>query len=89
MKLTEKDKELLSSWGHTEQDFQQIEEAMYSRNTKYDLNGKPIGRDEAIRLLGRRAYLAGLSRSAFHWSASQMTDDGQEIGFDSSHLFRR
>ena len=88
MKLTKKDKDLLFSWGYTERDFPQIEEATRSTKTKYELDGKPIGRDEAIRLLGRMSYLAGLSRSSFHWSASQTTDDGREVQFDSSRLFK-
>jgi len=88
MKLTKKDKDLLFSWGYTERDFPQIEEATHSAKTRYELDGKPIGRDEAIRLLGRMAYLAGLSRSSFHWSASQMTDDGREVLFDSRRLFK-
>lgn len=89
MKLTKKDKDLLSSWGYTERDFSQIEEAMRCDKTKYDLDGKPIGREKAIQLLGRLKYLAGISRSAFHWSAAQMTDDGREVGFDSRRLFKK
>lgn len=88
MKLTRKDKELLFSWGYTEQDFPQIEEATHSTKTKYELDGNPIDRAEVIRLLGRKAYLSGIARSAFHWSAMRETDDGRTIGFDSSRLFR-
>jgi len=88
MKLTEKDKDLLSSWGYTERDFPQIEEATYSTKTKYELEGKPIDREEAIRLLGRLTYLSGISRSAFHWSAARETDDGRVVLFDSSRLFK-
>ena len=88
MKLTKKDKDLLFSWGYTERDFPQIEEATRSAKTKYKLDGKPIGRAEAICLLGRLTYLSGIARSAFHWSAIRETDDGREILFDSSRLFK-
>ncbi len=88
MKLTKEDKDLLLSWGHTEQDLPQIKEATCSTKTKYELEGEPIDRDEAIRLLGRTAYLSGISRSAFHWSAARETDDGRVVYFDSSRLFK-
>lgn len=88
MKLTPKDRELLLSWGHDEKDLQQIEEATHSAKTSYELDGAPIKRDEAIRLLGRETYLSGLSRSAFHATAARWTDDGREVYFDSSRLLR-
>ena len=87
MKFTKKDKNFLFSLGYTERDLPQIEEATHSTKTKYNLDGKPIGREEAIQLLGRQKYLTGISRSAFHWSAARMTDDGRTVMFDSSRLF--
>ena len=86
MKLTNEDKKILRSFGHPDSDFAQIEEA--AGKTKYDLDGKRISRAKVIELIGRKQFLAGLSRSAFHWSAAQLTDDGMEIGFDSSAYFR-
>lgn len=86
MKLTNKDKKILRSFGHSDSDFVQIEEA--AGKTKYDLEGKRISRAKVIELIGRKQFLAGLSRSAFHWSAAQLTDDGMEVGFDSSAYFR-
>jgi hypothetical protein len=88
VKLTPEDRELLLSWGHDEKDIQQIEEATHSNKTSYDLDGTPIGREEAIRLLGRKEYLSGISRSAFHGTSVRWTDDGKEVFFDSSRLFR-
>ena len=88
MKLTAQDKEWLRNWGHDDRDFPQIEEAMHGRKTIYDLDGRRITRERAIRLLGRKAYIAGIARSAFHYSAVQDLDDGRCVGFDSSNLFR-
>lgn len=88
MKLTNKDKEILSAWGYSEDNLEQIERA--TRKTEYKLNGKEkISCQEAIRLIGRREFLSGISRSAFHWSASRCTEDGNNIVmFDSSKLFQ-
>lgn len=87
-KLSKKDKAFLLGIGHTENDFTQIEAAMRHTNTCYELDGTQIGRAKAIKLLGREKYLAGISRSAFHWSAVQDTDDGRTVYFDSYNLFR-
>lgn len=87
MKLTKADTEQLLDWGHPERDFPQIEEAMKKSKTKYRLGDKQITREEAISLLGRKQYLAGISRSAFHYTASQCLDDGQVVYFDSRKLF--
>ncbi len=96
MKLDKNDRELLKEMGCSEEDFKQIEEVSSARNTTYELideksnQAKEIIRAEAIRLLGRRQYLAGLSRSAFHWSAVQDVPDGsgRVIYFDSSKYFK-
>lgn len=86
MKLTKADKALLLDMGHPESDFRQIEEA--TRRTVYEYDGRQIGREEAITLLGRRSYLAGIARSAFHWSATQHTSEEKPVYFDSSRLFK-
>lgn len=86
MKLTQTDKALLLDMGHPESDFGQIEEA--TRRTDYEYCGRQISREEAISLLGRRSYLAGIGRSAFHYSADQVTPDGKHVYFDSSRLFK-
>ena len=88
MKLTNMDKKILCSWGHSEDDLKQIEEA--TRKTVYELNGKErISCQEAIKLIGRKEFLSGISRSAFHWSASRHTEDGNNfVIFDSSKLFQ-
>ena len=88
MKLTNEDKVLLLDWGHTEDDFAQIEKAFQKSKTSYEMDGVRITREKAIELLGRRRYLAGISRSAFHWTATQETKDGKWVCFDSSKLFK-
>ena len=49
---------------------------------------KSISRTMAIRLLGRNAWLNGLSRSAFHQTAVRDVDEGRYVYFDSSELFK-
>ena len=93
MKLTEEDKQLLRKLGHPDTDFPQIEEAMQTKYTKYDYQGKRISREKAVELLGRRKYICGLSRSAFHWDAVQLVSEnnGPEenvVYFNSHNLFK-
>jgi len=87
MKLTNEDKNLLRRWGFEDQDFPQIEEALKAKNTKYEMGGDPIGRDAALNALGRRAFLSGISRSAFHYTAAREATDGRIVLFVSIHLF--
>lgn len=84
--LTKTDKELLLDAGHKEEDLDQIQQAADKRKTTYTIDGKDATREEVIKLLGREKYLHGLSRSAFHYTASQK-QDGKEVEFDSSKLF--
>lgn len=86
--LTVADKEQLRSWGHPGSDFQQIEQAMQKSKTTYKMDGKRITRDEAQNLLGRKEWLSGISRSAFHLTAARQTPDGRTVLFDSSALFK-
>ena len=86
--LSQADKALLLSWGHPESDFAQIEQAMQKSKTTYKMDCKPISREKAIEVLGREAYLSGISRSAFHFTAARQTQDGKVVLFDSSKLFR-
>lgn len=88
MELTAADKKMLLEWGNTERDFRQIGEAFKKSNTKYTLDSKPITREKAVSLLGQRQYLAGIARSAFHYTAVQVTPSGQIVDFDSSRMFR-
>lgn len=85
MKLNEEDKALLKEWGHTEKDFRQIEEAI--RRSTYKLGSQKISQGKALTLLGRRSFLSGISRSAFHWSAAREVAPGEIVYFNSSRLF--
>ena len=96
MKLTEEDKVLLISWGEEERSFHQIEDAMKAKYTKLrylknrDSQGESISHARAVELLGRKAYLSGIHRSAFHQTAVQTVGDpeyGGVIYFDSRRLF--
>ena len=83
MILTNEDKELLLSWGHTEKDFGQIEEAM-SKTIYEDENGKRISRKQVLDNMSRAEWLSGISRSAFHFTAMR-----SGVLFDSSRLFNK
>lgn len=86
MKLTSKDKELLTKWGYRKEDFNQIERA--TTKTEYEINNERISLTEALNILGREAYLSGIARSAFHWTAYRENEKGQGVLFDSSKLFK-
>jgi len=88
MKLGKEEKELLKSLGCEDQDFPQIEEALSGNMTTYKLGNKRINRERAIELLGKRVFLSGIARSAFHWSAARETADGRIVLFNSSNLFK-
>lgn len=88
MKLTKEDKEWLLSMGHKECNLPQIEAALHTGRTTYSLDGEPITRAQALHLLGRESYLAGISRSAFHFTAAQTAGNGKTIYFDSYKLFQ-
>ena len=91
MKLTSEDKDLLRQWGFDDKDFPQIELATQTRYTKYQIGNKSISRGRALDLLGRRKYLSGIARSAFHYTAARTVGENEESGvvfFDSSRLFK-
>ena len=92
--LTEEDRKELLSYGlNTEKDLLQIEEA--ANRSTYIVRDKD-GNDlrtvnvwETIEELGRKTFLSGISRSAFHFTSSRENPaTGVEIYFDSSVLFR-
>ena len=96
MKFTEEHKQILRNFGHPEEDMWQLEEATKNGNTTYTLcsadnsvKEKRISAKKCIELLGLKGFLSGISRSAFHWSASREVDDVLSIYFDSSKLFKR
>lgn len=86
MKLLEEDKNYLKDLGFLEKDIVQIEEAI--GKTTYTLEQKKISSKCAIEILGRKVFLSGIGRSAFHWSAVREAEDGRTVYFDSSRLFK-
>lgn len=95
MKLTNEDKELLAIWGNTKEHIAQIEEAL-NKSTyvlmKAENNNsmRKITAKDAIKLLGKKEFLSGLDRSAFHFTSVREIPDteGQYVvNFDSHVLF--
>ena len=76
MKITKEEKMYLERCGYGRRD-----------KTTYEMDGAPITRDEAVTRLGCLDYLSGIARSAFHFTAMRITEDGKVILFDSSRLF--
>ena len=88
MKLNNDDKIWLLELNYTEDDFWQIEQALNANITKYTIDGVPVSRDKTIRFLGRKQFISGIARSAFHYTAARETADGKVVLFDSSRMFR-
>lgn len=88
MELAKEDRTFLASLGYDEHDLPQIEAALHASRTTYSLDGEPITRVQALQLLGRESYLAGISRSAFHFTAAQTAGNGKTVYFDSYKLFQ-
>lgn len=88
--LTDPDKEMLAHDGYAATDFAQIEEC--ANKSVYILDegspeARPIRIEEALLLLGRKLFLSGICRSAFHWTSSRETPDGQHtVKFESGHF---
>lgn len=86
MKLTSEDKKILKGNGCLDEDMCQIEKA--TTKTVYEMNDEKISQGKALEILGRKEYLSGISRSAFHYSAIRNSDNGETVYFDSSKLFK-
>lgn len=77
LQLTEQDKVLLRKWGYTPSDYKQIEDCM--NNATFEIWGdniddcNHISVDTALWYCGRRNFLNGCSRAAFHASAVRDT----------------
>lgn len=84
--LTKEETQMLLNWGHLQQDIPQIEEAIKICRLE-DKNDKRISRKRAIEILGRKDFISGISRAAFHWTASRTNDEGESVYFDCSKLF--
>lgn len=87
MKITEQDKQVLRDFGHPESDMRQLCEA--ARRCKYenDKSHKALKAEQVIEMIGRRAWLAGISRAAYHFTSAQ-SENGHYISFDCSAMFK-
>ena len=87
--LSPEDREDLMSMGHPESDLPQIEEAV--NRSSYTLyrgdRCERITAAKAMETLGRHKFLAGIGRSAFHYTSCQ-ENDGASVQFDSNILFK-
>lgn len=87
MKLFNNDVIYLRGLGYTDTRLlKQIEKA--AGQTVYTLEGRRISGKQAAEILGRKAFLSGISRSAFHWHAVREAENGRMVFFDSSRLFK-
>ena len=91
--IKDTDKKLLQEWGFSDKDINQIGYATLTNITKYykiseEGTKQQISKTEAIEILGRRTWLSGISRSAFHFDAVRDNGEGTEVLFDSSKLFK-
>ena len=91
MKLTEDDKNLLKNWGYIERDFAQINEAIgQTVYTVYDpesSKSRRISAKTALEILGRKDFLSGISRSAFHFTSLRENEKHIQVFFNSRKLF--
>lgn len=84
--LTDEDKKILKSFGNKKKDIEKIEKAVAV--TDFEIDDKPIDLVSVLRIMDRKEFLSGMSRSAFHFSAARETVDGRVVLFDSSRLFK-
>lgn len=83
MVFTMEDRKLLKKWGYKDKEIDFIEKA--STCTVYTARKKNICDDEALNILGREEFISGLSRSAFHHTATRRADNGVEVSFDNTY----
>lgn len=88
MCMPKEDMNYLLNIGCLEEDLGQIAYAAKANVTKYECGGKRIAKAQAIELLGRKKWLSGLARSAFHWSAVRENEEGVTVYFDSSKIWK-
>lgn len=87
MKFNKRQKEYLLNRCHESvHGIKQMEEV--SSVILYTLNNKRISRKNVIDLIGEEAWLSGLHRASFHYTAMQCTKDNEEILFDARRYFK-
>ena len=84
--LNTDDVKLLNDMGYKKDDFEQIQYAMLVSDIK--LNGKKTSTKKTVEILGRKDFLSGIARSAFHGSSGRINGDNS-VSFESYILFER
>lgn len=86
--LKETDIKQLKEWGYSLQDIMQIDDVI--DYTVFETSRhKKIDDVTARRVLGTYAFLSGLSRAAFHWSAERDCANGKgTVSFDCGAYFK-
>ena len=94
MRLTKEDEAILLEMEVPAEDIPQIRDVALGKYTRYYLykndedRERRISADEAIRLLGRKEWLSGLSRSAFHYTAARPVENSEYVvRIDSRRYF--
>ena len=82
--------DLLLSWGHNKEDLWQIKESTkYLKLTKYDgVKKVKITQREALEILGRKEFISGISRAAFHFTAMRTGKNQINVLFDCGAMFK-
>ena len=82
MKTTKEMENVLLSFGHPKEDLWQlkkaIREAELTLTDKASGKEKRINNEKAVEILGMETFLSGISRSAFHATASRDSKDGKQ-----------
>lgn len=88
-RLTEEDKKQLYLFGFLDKDFPQIELAAQEVDLYH--GNRKISVDKCIELIGRKNFLSGISRAAFHWTATRsINEDGSDfVLFDGFAMWKR
>ena len=88
-KLTDSDKETLKSFGYLAQDFSQI--VFAANEIDYFYLDKKISSYAAEMILGRKRFLSGVARVAFHRTAVRCANDDETktVLFDGGLMWTR
>ena len=94
MKTTKEMVDILLGFGNEKEDMWQLKKAI--RECNLTLTNKKTGEkrkiknEEAVEILGMKTFLSGISRAAFHASASRDSEDGNfEVSFDLYKWWRK
>lgn len=86
MRLSNKDKQFLTTCGYLQQDFEQIEKAARFCRIEKNVKHERIRQKDFIKKWGRSAYLSNLARAAFHFSSAYIPEKNIYYIFDCYKL---